>query len=159
MITFKDKILYKLENNQKVRTSYKQNRKIQKNCLLIFILLSLLIQLGVFYFVGLDFIFISSLIMNLFIFLFLLNFNKKLADVHVVSDTVIFKRQNKKPKLTQISTLKDIKTFKFINLTLTRYKYTFDGATNIVFQYKRINTGNPEPEKMIHFIQEYFKLK
>jgi len=152
-MSYKDEILFKLEKNEKIRITRRENRNLAKNLNLFTILLGCMVMGTTLYFDGFDWLFIGVTVASVLLFFLGQNLTTNLVDIHVQQDSLLVKHRHKKNIIIYVNLIKDITTFQIFRFTLTRINYKFDGNKFSFLVFKRVSEEKASPERMLRFIQ------
>lgn len=102
-----------------------------------------------FFAIGLSWLWIAMTLGLAFLFFPLFFWVCRLADIAVKGDVLMINQLFKPCSVTSVTSIRDIKTHKFLSLTFTRLTYYLDGKKGTICLVKRLVKPGTEPELII----------
>lgn len=79
---------------------------------------------------------------------------RKMADISVKGDVLLINQLFRPCKVTSIKSVRQIKTRKFLHVSVTSLTYFLDGHKGKIILFKRLKTEGNEPETIIKLIRQ-----
>ena len=149
-----EKLLQKISRRERIQVTSGTHEYVSLSLLSVYLLssASALVYLGVAYGFTWKWFLCTLLVSFVFIPLYKLCF--KLADISIKGDVVLINQLFKPCKVTSIKSVRQIRTRKFLNYSLTSLTYYLDGNKGKIILFKHSNRPGSEPEVIIRHIRQ-----
>jgi len=155
-ITRKSKkiILSKLSKQERIHITSGKRKQTTLKILISYVILSVAFLATYIFSQGLTWKITIIFGVELILFFVILQKLKKVADISVKGDHMMINKFNYPCKVTSISSIKDVKSKRFMRFTWTSLSFNIDGNRQNIILLKKIKPDGNLPEVVINFIKD-----
>jgi uncharacterized membrane protein len=147
-------ILSKLSKQERIHITSGKRKQTTRKILIAYLILSASSLATYFFLLGFNWKISIIFGAEIILFFVLLQKLKKVADISVKGDHMMINQFNYPCKVTSISSIKDVKTKKFMRFTWTSLSFNIDGNRQNIILLKKIKPDGNLPEVVINFIKD-----